>query len=132
MDPRFEKFIEPEPNTGCFLWTGSLNQAGYGQFYANGRVVMAHRYVMGLDREREQMVVDHKCGVRSCINPRHLQVVSRGRNIWLAFNRDRHPTKPRQAFCKSGRHRMEGANVIDQNGRTCRACKNERQRRVSV
>lgn len=129
MDPRFEKFVGPEPTTGCHLWTGSLNQAGYGQYFANGRVVLAHRHVMGLDREQAQLVVDHKCNVRSCVNPAHLQVVTRGQNIWLAFNRDKRPTKPRKPFCKSGRHRMEGENVIDQNGRTCRACKYEREHR---
>ena len=126
---RFEKFVEPEPNTGCHLWVGSLNQAGYGQFYNGSRIVLAHRHVLGLDRALKDQSVDHKCNVRCCVNPAHLQIVSRSRNIWLAFNRDRRPTKPRQPFCKSGRHRMEGENVIDCNGRTCRACKNERQRR---
>ena len=31
-DDRFWKYVNPEPNTGCFLWGGALFKTGYGSF----------------------------------------------------------------------------------------------------
>jgi hypothetical protein len=33
----------PEPNTGCWLWTGGERGKGYGAFPLGGRVIGAHR-----------------------------------------------------------------------------------------
>ena len=118
-------WYEPEPMSGCFLWVGSVNQAGYGQKQHSGKVRLAHRiaYEMAYGAVPSGLVVDHKCGTRSCVNPHHLQAVTFGQNIWFAFNRDGKKTKPRSPMCKRGLHAMEGDNVIDNNGRTCRECK---------
>jgi hypothetical protein len=34
---RFWTKITPEPNTGCWLWMGSLNRGGYGRFGIGSR-----------------------------------------------------------------------------------------------
>lgn len=127
-----DSFVEPEPMSGCWLWTGSVNQAGYAQRQYKGRVCLYHRvvYEVAYGPIPIGYVIDHKCGTRSCVNPAHLQAVTRGRNIWLGFHRDGRRTKPRKEFCKRGLHKMEGSNVIDCNGRTCRACKREHARAV--
>lgn len=33
----------PEPNTGCWLWTGPLRGKGYGHVRLNGKPLGAHR-----------------------------------------------------------------------------------------
>lgn len=115
--------FEPEPNTGCWLWTGASNLEGYGQQQAGGKVRLAHRlsYEQFVEPIPDGLVIDHKCCVPSCVNPDHLQAVSFGENIRLAFVRGA-PTKPRSEFCRRGLHRMDGANVALRNGRSCRAC----------
>lgn len=41
-EQRFMAFIEKQGS--CWLWTGSTNDGGYGQFGYQGKVVLAHRF----------------------------------------------------------------------------------------
>jgi hypothetical protein len=65
----------------CWLWTGSLTSVGYGNFKGDG-ITYAHRfaYTTFVGPIPEGMFVDHKCHVRHCVNPAHLQVVTPGQN----------------------------------------------------
>lgn len=38
-----EKYTIPEPNSGCFLWIGAVNAAGYGRIRVAGKTLHAHR-----------------------------------------------------------------------------------------
>jgi hypothetical protein len=66
--------ISPEPNTGCWLWTGYINPLGYGFIGVDYRVKLAHRYGY------EQLVgpipkgiyVCHRCDNPTCCNPAHM------------------------------------------------------------
>jgi hypothetical protein len=90
-EPTNKQFLDnvsPEPNTGCWLWTGSLTYNGYGTFSVwmerrrsvNWRAhrlawFMAHGSVPSPPLE-----LDHLCRVRSCVNPKHLEPVTRSVN----------------------------------------------------
>lgn len=83
-EERFADKVMPEPNSGCFLWTGAINYDGYGHFnVGDQKIVRAHRYAF--EREfhdvPEDMCLDHLCRVRSCVNPLHLEVVTKRENI---------------------------------------------------
>lgn len=83
---RFEKFISPEPTSGCWLWFGTIRKNGYGAFGAgrlnSHKMVLAHRYaftayVGPIPDDRE---LDHLCRNRACVNPQHLEPVSHREN----------------------------------------------------
>lgn len=42
LDVIFARAI-PEPNSGCWLWTGRLHSDGYGQIRRSPRILLAHR-----------------------------------------------------------------------------------------
>lgn len=85
VDPldRFFPYIRFTPD-GCWLWTGSTNGVGYGDFRARGK---NHYYVHRWAYEEwagpipKGMDLDHLCRNRSCCNPAHLEPVTRRENL---------------------------------------------------
>lgn len=79
--------IYTEPNTGCWLWAGSLT-SGYGSISVGGKSQRAHRYVYELVKgpiPTEFTHLDHLCRVRCCVNPDHLEPVTPRENIIRGF-----------------------------------------------
>lgn len=75
-EERMAHYTAPPNENGCRLWTGWLNN-GYGQVGVRGETRLVHRLVLemsGVDVP-PQMHVHHKCAVRACVEPTHLQVV---------------------------------------------------------
>jgi hypothetical protein len=66
----------------CWLWTGSLNNCGYGNIKAGGRMTSVHRlsYEIAVGPIPEGYFIDHLCYVHHCVNPNHLQAVTRQQN----------------------------------------------------
>ncbi len=67
--------VAPEPNTGCWLWTGHIDSEGYGRLKVAGRCALAHResYVAHGGSVDGARLLRHKCDVRACVNPAHLE-----------------------------------------------------------
>jgi hypothetical protein len=70
---RFHKYVMPEPNTGCWLWSRPLRN-GYGLFSIKRKTVSAHRYSFEYYKHliTNNSDVCHSCDVASCVNPDHL------------------------------------------------------------
>jgi hypothetical protein len=80
-------------DTGCWNWTGHLVKGGYGRTNRGGRAQMAHRIAYEMIREPipAGMCIDHAvCGNRRCVNPDHMEVVTRGENTRRSNLRRRH------------------------------------------
>lgn len=70
----FSRVQVPDVN-GCMVYTGHINDDGYGRFRLGKNLVMAHRfsYETFMGPIPEDMTIDHGCFNRSCVAPAHLE-----------------------------------------------------------
>jgi hypothetical protein len=114
-------------NSGCWEWHSTLNGNGYGRYWsggAQGAWLMAHRFAYealvgpipdGLD-------IDHLCRNRICVNPAHMEPVTRRENTRRGEN---HVARYMESdHCAHG-HLLAGDNVMRRSdgSRRCRECK---------
>lgn len=71
------------PITGCYEWSKSLQRNGYGQKRAFGKMMPAHRasWIAFKGEIAEGFEVAHCCGVRNCVNPDHLKLITHSQNM---------------------------------------------------
>lgn len=79
---QLESKILPEPNSGCWLWMASFRVRGYGSIRYKRKMYLAHRliYELKCGAVPDGLVLDHKCRIRCCVNPDHLEPVTSGEN----------------------------------------------------
>jgi hypothetical protein len=65
---RFMSYTKRDPESGCLLWTGGLNEQGYGQFWVDGRNTGAHRWIFGEKYGYLPPVVMHRCDTPNCVD----------------------------------------------------------------
>lgn len=94
---RFNEKWVPDPNTGCWLWTGNSNKKGYGSLRDLERKMwLAHRASWHLfngpiakGKGYHGLCVLHKCDTPSCVNPKHLFLGTNQDNINDMINKNR-------------------------------------------
>jgi hypothetical protein len=70
--------------SGCWLWTGAIQSRGYGSTcIGESRSALAHRvaYTLLVGPIPDGMTIDHRCEVKRCVNPTHLEPVTRAENL---------------------------------------------------
>lgn len=129
MIDRFMEKVSPEPNTGCWLWSGSSCDKGYGMFNLNGKTVRAHRlsYEIHNGKIAEGMHILHKCDNPCCVNPEHLSVGTNHDNVKDKLSKRRDHNQ-RKTHCPLG-HPYDNENTGVWGGmRYCKECRKLKQR----
>lgn len=111
--------------TGCWEWQRAITN-GYGvvQDLRAHRQTQAHRAVYELHHGPipEGMTLDHLCRNRACVNPNHLEPVSRGENVLRGEGHA--AVNARKTHCKRG-HEFTPENSYyapNGKGKRCREC----------
>lgn len=117
----------PIPEAGCWIWTGTVNERGYGRVYSGGRMWIAHRlsWTQVNGPIPAHMFVCHRCDTPSCVNPDHLFLGSPRDNVIDMAAKGRH-REQKKTHCAKG-HAFAGENLRMNNRgeRVCLACKRE-------
>jgi len=110
--------------TGCWRWQGAVDKDGYAIVRVGKKVRRGHDVTWEIHNSRPIPLghqPDHVCRNTSCINPRHLELVTCGENkrrAWIYQKRASH--------CPKG-HAMTPANTYRRPGRKFRECRKCRQ-----
>lgn len=124
--PRIGLFLaKVEKTDDCWNWIGAINSGGYASFFNGKKVMSAHRwsYEHFVGKIPAGLDIDHLCRNRRCVNPEHLEPVTRQVNV-------RRGTNPaagnaRKTHCVRGHEfspgntRWEGAR---KHKRRCKRC----------
>jgi hypothetical protein len=141
---RLMRKIYVDPETGCWLWGGGLQEDGYGVISRGKKEegqALVHRVSFEAFKGNipEGYEVDHvchdskkctlkdKCPHRRCFNPEHLEAAEKEENN----KRSSSPTAINSAktHCRMG-HEFSAENTyFFRNRRICRLCSNLRKKR---
>lgn len=83
MSDMFMSKVYADPNTGCWLWGGSANKQGYGNFWMDKKCQKAHRvsYKLFVGPLSDDLDVMHTCDFPPCVNPAHLRAGTTKDNV---------------------------------------------------
>lgn len=107
---------------GCWVWTASMYNGGYGRIRFEKKDYVAHRLVYELlvSQIPAGLQLDHLCRVRTCVNPAHLEPVTCRENLMRGETHA--AANAAKTHCVHG-HALEGDNLVMRRGyRTCRRC----------
>jgi hypothetical protein len=124
-EERFWARVDKRNDSECWLWTGGFMGTGYGGFFLNGRMTVAHRvaYELLVGPIPDGLHIDHLCRVRACVKPDHLEPVTLAENNRRAGSavtscrRAGHPYTPQNTY------------YAPNGTRRCRECERERNRK---
>jgi hypothetical protein len=132
---RFEGKYIAVPESGCWLWLGSVSAFGHGWFWTGKVNDWAHRWSWRLFRGEipEGMCVLHRCDVASCVNPAHLFLGTMAENVYDMVSKGRNRSGEHVTQCIHGHKYTEENTAMWRSGggrviKVCRICERARKR----
>ena len=125
FETRFWARVDKSGPNGCWLWTGWTGRRGYGAVGRGGSKFQTHRiaYELLVGAIPNGLELDHLCRTPPCLNPEHLEPVTRLENQRRAFLAVGHH-QSKKTHCLRG-HPFNLFNTYFHGGsRQCRVCKN--------
>jgi hypothetical protein len=90
---RIERDTFYEPNSGCWLYAGPVDEKGYGRIRIGGKKLRVHNATFRNDKRplaKDQLVM-HSCDMPCCWNPEHLSAGTNKENRQDAMVKGRIP-----------------------------------------
>lgn len=149
--PEIEQYMLPTVvilESGCWLWTGGV-KSGYGELRkpVNGhsKSLRAHRvfYEAYKGSVPAGMCLDHTCAEKLCVNPEHLEAVTKAENNRRAAARYMQSGSVRRTricptqegdenkFCIRGHPYIGNRREYHKGGTYCVVCNNEAARKYA-
>ena len=135
-----QKFLAriTKSENGCWIWAGPFQETGrhhefiYGRFpvkQQNGKWKSALAHIFSYTHFKgaipEGHEIHHKCDNQICVNPEHLELVTKTGHMmksnWLSS------TNARKTQCPKGHDPSEYVRVSTTGHRYCRICRRERK-----
>lgn len=121
---KFGKLVGIPDGNGCWPWNGSMTPMGYGTIQVKGYgAYRAHRvsYEIHKGPIPSELVTDHLCRNKRCVNPDHLELVPSKTNTQRGNSLSN--INRMKKFCCRG-HEFTPDNTYDAQGfRGCVTCK---------
>jgi len=124
---RFFSKIRMCKESKCWEWGAGKTNKGYGFFSMNRSVFRAHRisYHVFKGELDSNLVIDHICRNRACVNPDHLRQVTTKTNV-TENSKSLTAIHKAKTHCKRGHEFTPENTYMEKKGRGCRACGRER------
>lgn len=108
--------------SGCWLWSGTIDAKGYGRVFWKGRTTArAHRVSYEIHCGKVSKQLDHICRVRHCVNPNHLRPVSTLENLMAPNSKALSKLNAEKRRCPRG-HKYSSTVGRGRPRRYCKEC----------
>lgn len=105
---------------GCRIWTGRLDEEGYGRDGRRKAHILAWESAFGPVPEGFEL--DHQCKRRACVALHHLEAVTKAENLKRRAWRYQ---AVKRTHCPKGHNLNQTGVTTPEGGRVCRQCNRE-------